>query len=544
MKPDGDVLYDYSAAYESLAGLCAARRWSSANAALLCVEAAATFASAHHPGRVYDGTIENLALAIGARLDDGPSRQARSAGAGALRRRRVLHVSPFMWRVGGHTRTLQNWVRLDRESQHSVALTQSMDPMLLPDMQKEVGRSGGEIFLLPSRQGPLDKARTLRAIARRSADLIVLHHTCNDVVPIAAFAAKDLPPVAFVNDCDQAFWLGCSVADLVVNQREAGARLSRERRAAKRNTVLPIPLLELHGDTSRDEARRALGIPPDTPMLLTVGRAIKYRPSGSHDFFRTVRSVLDRETRAQLYVVGLGEEEAIRWQIDFRHPRIHLCGARTDLDRYWASADLYLESMPFGSATALMEAVHAGLPAVLPFAPPLDLFVTNHGLESILRNPETEADYVAEVIGLLRDDARRLALAEALAAHISAHHTGEGWRRQLEQLYALTDTLRHDPGPVPATGCVDSPLDRALSDWQAFLNQAPHDGTARTSKSVAREVALEVASKARERGDYRDAAEILLRYVLNFGLDRRSARLSMSLPVRKAQHLWHSTLAR
>lgn len=544
MKPDGDVLYDYSAGYESLARLCSARRWFSANAALLCIEAAATFASTHHPGRVGDGTIENLALAIGADLDDGPAGQSRSADAGARRRRRVLHVSPFMWRVGGHTRTLQNWIRLDQESQHFIALTQSMDPMLLPDVQKDVGRNGGEIFVLPPRQGPLDKARTLRAIARRTADLIVLHHTCNDVVPIAAFAAKDLPPVAFVNDCDQAFWLGCSVADLVVNQREAGARLSRERRAAKRNTVLPIPLLEPRADTSRDEARRALGIAADTPVLLTVGRAIKYRPSGSHDFFRTVRSILDREARAHLYVVGLGEQEAVRWQLDFRHPRIHLCGALPDLDRYWVSADLYLESMPFGSATALMEAVHAGLPAVLPFAPSLDLFVTNHGLESILRNPETEADYVGEVVGLLRDGARRRVLADALTAHIRAHHTGEGWRRQLEQLYAITDAVRHDPEPVPATQCADSALDRALSDWQAFLNEGPADATVRSSTGVAREVALEVATRARERGDYRDAAEILLRYVLNFGLDRRSARLSMSLPVRKARHLWHSTLAR
>lgn len=543
MKPDKGILHAYSAAYESLTGLCA-RRWFSADAALLCVEAAATFASTHHPGRVGDGTIENVAFAIGSRLHDVPSARPQRPPRYASRKRRILHVSPFLWRVGGHTRTLQNWIRQDRESQHSVALTHSMDPMLFADMQNELERSGGELVVLPSQHGPLDKARELRAIARHGADLIVLHHTCNDVVPTVAFAAKDLPPVALVNDCDQAFWLGCSVADLIVNQREAGARLSRERRAAKRNAVLPIPLFEAPPEVSRDEARRELGIPADALVLLTVGRAVKYRPSGSHDFFRTVRSVLETENRAHLFVVGLGEEEALRWKLDFTHPRIHLCGARSDLDRYWASADLYLESMPFGSATALMEAAYAGLPAVLPFAPPLDLFVTNHGLESVLQNPATERDYVAEVIDLLRDGVRRRALAEALVAHIKAHHTGEGWRHRLESLYAVTDTLKHDPRFVPATRCTDSVLDRALSDWQAFLNETRAEGAERTTASAVREIVLEIASRARERGDYRDAAEILVHYVLTFGLDRHSARLSMSLSVRKARHLWHSTVAR
>lgn len=550
MRREENALRVYSRAYESLARLCAAGHETSSNAALLCVEAAATFASAHHPGRLGDGMIENVAFRIGATLgdtphDDSPACNGRAAtGAGRGRARRVLHVSPFLWRVGGHTRTLQNWIRLDRDSSHFVALTQSMDPMLLPDVRNDVEESGGEIFVLPPAMNRLEKARALRAIAKRTADLIVLHHTCNDVVPIVALARKDIAPVALVNDCDQAFWLGCSVADLVVNQREAGARLSRERRSARRNAVLPIPLLESAPGVSRDEARRGLEIPADALMLLTVGRAIKYRPSGSHDFFRTVRRVLDAEPRAHLYVVGLGDEEASRWQLDCRHPRVHLCGARSDLSMFWSSADLYLESMPFGSATALMEAVHAGVPAVLPFAPPFDLFVTNHGLESILRNPATEADYVSEVLSLLRDGGSRVRRAEALRQHLSEYHTSDGWRRQLAGLYALTDAMVHDPGEVPQTRCADSPLDRALSEWHSFLEGEPGAAPAGTEADLARQTALEAAAVARERGDYLDAAEIVRRYVAIFGFDRPSTRLAIGLPAWKVRRIWQSLRSR
>lgn len=528
-----DALHTYSRCYEGLRSFCGPGLATQPEIALRCVEAAALYASSHHPGRFADGTIENLAVSVGRDLERSAPRGSggavaprRPSGREQGARRRILHVSPVVWRVGGHTRTLQNWIRLDRESQHSVVLTQKLDPTLRAELDTSVRNTGGEIAVL-SADGLLGKAAQLRSMARSSADLVILHHSCNDVVPIAAFATDDLPPVAFVNDCDQAFWLGCSITDVVVNQRAAGARLSVDRRFTSNNAVLPIPLRADPPRLTREDARCTLGIPPDHVALLTVGRAIKYKPTQSHGFFRTVRKALDRNPRAHLYVVGLSAEQAVKWRLDSSHPRIHLCGSIPDPSLYRAAADIYLESMPFGSATALLEAALAGLPAVLPFAPPHELFVTNHGLESVVTNPQTEAEYLDRVHSLLDNARDRARLGEALQTYVASHHTGDGWRQQVAEFYPIADRLEHRAGPIPATECGTSELDGALSEWHAFLN-ADDEATMR-EPGAARDLVIQTARHAKTLGDYRGALRILQRYNLTFGFDRSVLRAAGEL---------------
>lgn len=524
------MLQEYSRTYECLRDFCAADRGLGPEAVLRCVEAAALYAGHHHAGRFADGTIENAALAIGRALESGPAWPSGSRARRAPARRRILHVSPFVWRVGGHTRTLRNWIALDTESQHSVLLTRRGDPTLVEGIREEVRRTGGELTILPADLGLVEKAKRLRRLAQGTADLVVLHHTCHDVIPIAAFGTPDTPPVAFVNECDQAFWLGSSVADVVVNQRSAGARLNARRRSVTRNALLPIPLAEPPAEMTRARARAELGIPADQAVLLSIGRAIKYRPTEVHDFFRTVRKVIERRD-AHLYVVGLGEEEGTRWGLDWRHPRIHLCGPTNDPSIYRAAADLYLESMPFGSATAFLEVALAGLPAVLPFDPPDELFVTNHGLETIASSPASEEAYLDRVHMLLDDAAERRTLGDALRDHVRAHHTGAGWAGQVAALCRDVAQLAHSPRPIDAMECSASPLDLALTEWHAAMNGdvagAIGDG------QTARDLVISETYQARWRGDHRAAFELLRRYASIFGVDARMLRAAGELPAHK-----------
>src|SRR4030095_16852493 len=101
-----------------------------------------------------------------------------------------------------------------------------------------------------------------------------------------------------------------------------------------------------------------------------------------------------------LLVVGLGEEDARLWKLNWKHPRIQLCGSNPDPSLHRAAADLYLESMPFGSATALFESALVGLPVVLPYAPTFELLVTNHGLEHLVASAATEDEYIQRVVAL------------------------------------------------------------------------------------------------------------------------------------------------
>lgn len=516
------ALRRYSDTYEQLARVCQQLRFADSDTRLRAVETVGTYASVHHPGKFGDGRIENVALEIGRHVEEvSVEFVSKLLGTTTLRRpgygvRRVLHVTPVIWRVGGHTRTLVNWITLDRESQHFVLITQRADETLLSEFRHLVRSRGGDVFVLPPSLQPVEKAAVLRTVARQCADLIVLHHTCNDVIPLAAFAVDDTPPVTLVNDCDQAFWIGSPSIDLVIHQRDAGARIAH-RRFVDAHFVLPIPLLPPCSPPGREAARAALGFGTDDLVLLTVGRAIKYRPSETHDFLRTARRILDRVPKAHLMVVGVTEREAAEWQLDFRHPRVTLCGPISDLASHRAAADLYLESMPFGSATALMEAAMVGLPVVLPFAPPFELFVTNHGIEAIVSNPPDEGEYVDHVVDLLAHEQQRAALGYALRVHMQAHHTGDGWRARLKALYDTSRQLVHTPREIPSPPAMAEILDIELSRWHAAL-EAEQSQDVRAGRWLIREL----AAMAWRTGDYLGAAEIAGRYVVQGGLARRS----------------------
>ena len=109
----------------------------------------------------------------------------------------------------------------------------------------------------------VERAVRLREIAR-SADVVVLHHFGCDVVPIAALAVNDVPAVSVVNHADHIFWLGSTIADVVVNQRPISAALGPRRRV-RGQFLLPIPLQD-RSPIARDAARDQLRIPREQLM--------------------------------------------------------------------------------------------------------------------------------------------------------------------------------------------------------------------------------------------------------------------------------------
>ena len=84
--------------------------------------------------------------------------------------------------------------------------------------------------------------------------MIILHIHCEDVIPVLAFADESgLPPVLFLNHADHLFWLGTSVADLVLNLRDAATDITISRRGveADRNFLLPTIVAADDADCNR-----------------------------------------------------------------------------------------------------------------------------------------------------------------------------------------------------------------------------------------------------------------------------------------------------
>ena len=378
---------------------------------------AAQFAVQFHPGRFVDGGIENVALEIGRELGSFTAEENGFALPVTRKedRRRVLHVASSVLGIGGLTRMLYNWARNDKSSCHSLALINQSDVPIPLWLSEAVRSGGGDLVVLPKGSRLCQKAKWLRETARRVADLVVLHHGAFDVVPTVAFAADGCPPVALLNHADHEFWLGGRCPDLVINLRTAGSEHTAKRRFISSNTVIPIPLQDPQKGVSRRDARQALGIPEDQIVLLSVSRAVKFRPCGLYDFVATEGKILVRQPGASLYVVGESPEGIAPYLRSALHERLHFVGSMEDPSLYRAAADVYLESFPFGSQTALLEAALSGLPVVPAYAPLFPLLVANDdAVQDLIPNPQNEQEYMERVEYLIQQPERRVELGERL----------------------------------------------------------------------------------------------------------------------------------
>ncbi len=488
----------------------------------------AHFASAHHSGHFADSRLEETCLDLGRRLERLITwRRVRPASQwkGDLRsrgRRRVLHVATQAPPIGGHTRTILNWVENDPASCHSLLLIDQSQTGVPEWLKHSIWQSGGNLFSLATHTSPISKAWWTRRAAQRFADVVICHHHPFDVIPTVAFATEAGPPVAVVNHADHCFWMGSSIADIVINQRPISSRIAADRRGVRAQALLPIPLREIHSRLDKSEARRQLQIDKDQIVLLSVGRGEKYFPIGRHNFLEVGKSILERNPCAHLYVVGLSREQSRNFG-DFRtHERLHFVGGVCNPSVYYAAADLYLEGFPFGSQTALLEAGMAQLVPVRAFEPISELLVTDDlALEGLIPRPNSDKAYIEQVEGLLASYQHRVTLGKQLRQRIVDAHTGDIWRRSLNEIYEVAASASHRPHALMLSKewAAD---DIALAAWDSA--RCAHGGEPKAQSEAVRS-ALECAYAVRQWGDYGTAWQFL-RTALSYG--KPTARLCKS----------------
>lgn len=494
--------------------------------AIKYVEVAADFAASFHSGRFADGGIENILLDIGSALPtDSRAMQVRPLyGVGDPAKRRVLHVATQMISLGGHSRMLYRWVCRDRASAHSLVITCQGNKEIPSWLSDAIKTSGGKVVSLPADIPVCDKALLLRNSAHQYADLVVLHHDGHDAVPSLAFAKAGGPPVVVLNHADHHFWLGSSVADAVINLRSKACPHTVSRRFIDNNIVLPIPLDAMSDIKTRQAARDSLGIPRDQIMMLSIGRAIKYRPCGDYDFVATADRILQREPKAHIYVVGETAGGILPYLRSGLHDRLHFLGGVEDPSELRSAADIYLESFPFGSQTALLESALMTLPAVAAYAPLFELLVTqDDAIEDLLVNPSSEAEYVRRTLDLAADSDVRESFGKQLRERLLQAHVGDGWLECLQSVYQLTDKLSHYSKSLPICEIGYSSVDLCLSHWHVVPNGKDH--VAVTEENVSSALACHSSYVARYVGDISASRRFAWKAAISNPIAKHSWRL-------------------
>lgn len=488
------------------------KRKASAEAMLAWIEMVAGFAAMHHPGRFFDGAIENLALEIGLQAQHaspGFAPLLSSKIAVRPRKRRVLHVVTFVSNQGGHTRNLLHWINKDQESHHSLVLTRQRDIPLYPPLMKAVALSGGVFVSMPAPAPLMERAMWLRQFVQEAADLIILHAVPNDVVPIVAFAQGCKIPVAFVNNGDHLFWLGSSVADTIINLREISIASSKECRFTRNDQLLPVPLVETNPEVLRDDARKALGIPLDQKMLLTVGRSLKYAPSSRQNFFSTASKILNRNREAHLYLVGLKAQDHTAASVLSNNDRVHFIGPVEDATFWQRAADVYLEGFPFGSQTAMLESVLPGVPCVRVYAPLSPLLAADDiALTGVADSPADEEAYIENVCDFIDNPEKAFQSGEILRKRVLRYHVEDTWKDFLAEMHAASSKMAHMAVKVPLTSAAVRQVDLAVSEYHGTRYAGAGDLRSTLTNEIHEEI-LGTAYNLRQTGFYKDAFQIV-----------------------------------
>ncbi len=444
------------------------------DAAAVYGQIAANYAQLNHCGFFTSPELENLLLTIGKK-----NRAANYSQRNSLVKetpQKILHVSTNIANIGGISRLMWRWIKQDQERSHSVALTRQVAENIPQDIKDAVSESQGKIYLLNEQMGGIiTRAKRLRECAA-DADLVVLHTWEHDVVPTIAFADREqCPPIIYVNNGDHWFWVGVSICDILANLRESGQVLSQQRRGieSQRNLVLPTILEPISRKLSRLEAKQQLGLDPNSILLLSIARSVKYKTVGDVNFAEAHIPLLNKYQNAILIVIGAGDSgEDWSEAIALTQGRIRVLGETKDTATFYQAADIYVDSFPFVSITSLLEAGSYGVPLVSRYPYESDdcavLGSDMPGLTGNLIRVRSLEEYTQILAKLAEDQEYRLCLGEATKNQIAAHHWGENWQRILEDVY-------HQAMNVPRqTTIPDILTEMSLGEPDVFLPSVNH----------------------------------------------------------------------
>jgi glycosyltransferase involved in cell wall biosynthesis len=291
---------------------------------------------------------------------------------------RILQVIPTLG-ADGAQRMVANLCRHLRDSGHEVGVASLFDPSGL-SVEGELRSHGVELFLLGKKMGVDLRMvpRLASARARFRPDVIHTHMYVLKYLLPGLLASRRCPIVHTVHnlaECEgtrgddivQHFAFRLGVAAVAIGDAVAES-VRRHYRLPPRRIIpngIPVARYAPPGG-AREAVRAALGIPAEVPVFVMVGRFVEQKNHAAVlAAFASPRlsalaphlllagdGVLRGELERQAAALGIAE-------------RVHFLGARKDVPRVLAAADVFvLSSLYEGHPLAVMEAMAAGKPVV------------------------------------------------------------------------------------------------------------------------------------------------------------------------------------
>ncbi|DAB12716.1 TPA: hypothetical protein CPU00_13000 [Candidatus Gastranaerophilales bacterium HUM_18] len=276
-----------------------------------------------------------------------------------------LHVLTSGYNSGGHTRVIERWIENAPISQeHSVVVLKPVNELSI--LEKNIKEKNGNYILFEKNIDLATRALKLRELAL-NYEYIILHTHMDDPTAVVAFGIEKFErPVIFYNHSAHLFWIGKSIADIVLDVVKDN-EITQKQRNIKNSFFVGIPaFITKKNIISKEEARKKTKIPNNKKIILSTASNLKYSPIGNDNFYNLVKDLLDENTYC--YVIGPSLKEKL-WKKYYKKSKGHIIplgtiGFNNGYLDYVASADLCIDSFPLNSGTALMDAISSNIPSL------------------------------------------------------------------------------------------------------------------------------------------------------------------------------------
>lgn len=268
----------------------------------------------------------------------------------------VLHVMTMTYDSGGHTRVVERWIENALENEvHSLFLTNQSEEEINKNLKTIIENQKGNIYYNKNNDD-IKTAIKLRQTASRYGR-IVLHVHMEDIVPVLAFGTEEFKrPVLFYNHADHLAWVGVSIADKILELRDFGVNITKNKRGCSRQYKLGIPTYKPQQQSykTRDE----LGLPKDKTIIFSCGSEFKYFPVQDINIFNLIKSITDKYNVLFILVGITNLSQFHIEQYNINNDRLKIIGRmeHNKLMSYIYNADIVVDSFPMSGATALLDA--------------------------------------------------------------------------------------------------------------------------------------------------------------------------------------------
>lgn len=282
----------------------------------------------------------------------------------------VVTVLTSVHAAGGHSRLAWRWIQLDRKRKHHVILTNQGNSPIPIQLLELVDSGRATLTRLDDEPTLWGRASRLRQLAK-DAESVVLHiHPDDPVAPVALARMPTERPVLFVDHASHVFWMGTCAANLVLTLHAEACRTTATRRGVPATQIFWWPMsfdLSRLDKAPRLPIRENLTIPSDAVILLTSGWPYKFHAIEGLSFSGALAPVLSSRPATHLIAVGPTAEDSAWKSLAAQFPgRIHLLGIQDEqfMTACYLACDIYLDSIPFSSGSAVIEAAALGKPVI------------------------------------------------------------------------------------------------------------------------------------------------------------------------------------